>query len=144
MSGILANSATVTMTVGTADGTCAGFISAEQITLSTTPTGSGYSWGLARPSASTAALNSTTAASPTLTPDVDGYYTVTCTVDSATSYVLRLSVAAPASVSTLTAIRFLPTTDASVAAPATGVIVYYSSTCSALVQVDTAGTISAL
>jgi hypothetical protein len=144
MAGILANSATVTMTVGTADGTCAGFVSAEQITLGTSPTGSGYVWGLARPSDSAVALNSLTAAAPTLTPDVGGYYTVTCTVDSATSYVLRLSVAAPATVATITALRFLPTTNASVAAPATGVKVYYSSTCAALVQVDTAGTITAL
>jgi hypothetical protein len=130
MAGILANSASVTMVSGTANNTQAGYLVGEQITLSTNPTGSIYSWGESIPSGSSSAksaLSSTTEASPRFTPDVAGEYVVTVTVDSTTTYVLRCSVTAAPSVALVSTMRLLPVLDANVPIPATGVTLFYSS-----------------
>lgn len=145
MSGILANSVSKTMVAGdtAADNTTSGFIALEEVALSTTGTPVSYLWGLSKPSGSTArcALNSTTAASPVFTPDVQGYYVVTCVIDGTTTYILRVAVAQVADVTSLTTIRFLPIADASVPTPATGRTVYYSSTQSAMVEKRPDGTV---
>ncbi len=138
MSGILANSVSKTMVSGdtAADQVTSGFVALEEITLTTTGTPTSYVWGLSKPSGSTArtALSSTTAASPTFTPDVEGYFVVTCLLDGTTLYILRIAVADDASVTTVSTLKFLPIADSLVPVPATGRTVYYSSTQSALVE----------
>jgi hypothetical protein len=138
MAGILANSATKTMVGGdtAADQSVTGYISAETVTLSTSPAPSGgtYSWGLARPSGSTAkaALSDDSGPSVTFTPDVAGLYVVTVSVNSATDYVLTMSVTQVAQTTSYEAIRLSPKPDAAVPAPTVGVALYYSSTQDAL------------
>lgn len=148
MSGILANSSSKTMVSGdtAVDQTTSGFVTLDEITLSTTGTPASYAWGCAKPSASTdrAVLSSRTAASPTITPDVAGYYTITCVVDGTTTYILRIAVALVAAVSTLTVIRFVPIADAAVPTPASGRSVYYSSTAGAMVEKRPDGTVHTL
>ena len=137
MAGILANSASATMVAGdtAVDNNRSGYLTGEKITLTTNPTGSTYSWGLAAPSGSAAArsaLNDDDAATVTFTPDVGGYYVVTCTVDGSTFYVLRLSVTAAVVGVTQEALRLQPKADSAVTAPSSGVALYYSTTQDAL------------
>jgi len=133
MAGIKANSVSVTMGDGdtAVDNSQAGYVVAEQITLSVTDGApSSVSWGLSIPSASTAArsaLSATTGTSVTFTPDVGGQYVVTANVDG-TGYVLRISVTTSTVTALAGAIRFSPMTDTSVPTPALGVTLYYSST----------------
>lgn len=145
MAGILANSASKTMVAAdtSADNNVSGYTTGEQVTLSASPTGSSYAWGLAIPQGSTAArsrLSDATAASPTFTPDVAGYYVATCTVDGA-FYVLRLSVTQSAISTTIEALRLQPKADADVRAPSTGAALYWSSTQGALVIKTSNGTV---
>jgi len=132
MAGILANSATQTMVIGNtaADNTFGTFVTDEQITLATTPTGSTYVWGVSRPSGATgrSALSSSTDAAPVFTPDVPGLWVLTCVVDSTTTYVLRTTVVQVAIVTSQQAFRCLPIADASVPSPAAGEMLYFSST----------------
>lgn len=143
MAGILAVSAEQVMTAPdtAVDKSVSGYVTNSQITLSTTPTGSSYSWAIAKPSGSTAraALSSATAEAPVFTPDVPGYYTVSVVVDSTTTYVIRISVTQTAITTSYEAIRLSPKADASVPAPALGVAMYYSSDQDALVIKDAAG-----
>ena len=135
MAGILANSASVTHTSSTADDSNSGYLTSEKITLSVLPTATTHSWGLAAPSGSAAAksaLSSTTAASPTFTPDIGGYYVITCTADGSTFYVMRLSITTAAVGVTQEALRFQPKADSAVTAPSSGVALYYSTTQSSL------------
>jgi hypothetical protein len=138
MAGILANSASQTMLAGatSADHAVSGYIALEEVVLSVTPTGSSYSWAIAKPSGSSAraALSSTTDASPTFTPDVAGFYTLTCVVDSVTTYVLRVAVSAIGEVSTIDAIRLVPILNAQVPTPATGRTIFSSSELNDLAQ----------
>ena len=132
--GILANSATVSHTTSTDDDTNAGYLTGERITLSTV-TGSTFAWSLAAPTTSAsgrAALSETDDPTPTFIPDVAGYYTLVCVLDSTVTFVQRLSVSLPAESTALEAIRLQPLTDAQVATPALGVALYYSSDQSAL------------
>lgn len=134
MAGILANSASVTMTAGdtAADNTRAGYVVNEQITLSVTPTGTTYAWGMAKPGGATSRsdLSDTTSASIVFVPDYAGTWTITCLVDSTTTYVLRVTATAVAITSVANAHRFSPTTNASIPAPATGLTLYCSSDAS--------------
>lgn len=122
-----------------------GYVTGQMVTLATVPTATtSYLWGLSIPSGSSVAssgLSSTSAASPTFTPDVAGEYVVTCVVDGSTTYVLRCSVASAAAQQVVGGIRFMPMTDASVTAPATGVVLYYSSTQNALAIKKTDNTV---
>ena len=146
MAGIIANSASVTIGAGStsADNTQAGYLNQEQVTCSTTPTGSAYVWSLAKPSGATSKsdLSSTTAASVTFTPDVAGYYVITCVVDSTTTYILRISVTDTVASTAREAIRLQPKTDAQIATPSSGVALYYSSDQGALCIKDAAGDVS--
>lgn len=134
MAGILANSASETMTSGdtSADNTRAGYITGEQITLSVTPSSTSYQWGFSKPSGATGRsdLSDDTIASPVFVPDVAGTWTVTCVVDSGTTYVLRMTVTAVAITSVANAHRFSPVTNNSVPAPATGLTLFCSSDAS--------------
>lgn len=121
-----------------------GYVTGEQITLSTTPSGTSWQWGQAIPAGSTVArsgLSSTTAASPTFTPSTAGEYVITCVVDGSTTYVIRCSVVAVAAVAVNGAVRFLPMTDAQAPTPTTGVTLYYSSTQSSLAIKTAAGAV---
>lgn len=138
MAGILANSASVTMTSGatSADNAVAGFVAGERVTLSTSPAGATYDWALASPSGSTvrAALDDASAATPSFVPDVAGYYTITVTVDTTTAYVLRLAVVAVALGTAQEAIRFTPMARAAVPAPALGAALYADTVAGAALK----------
>jgi hypothetical protein len=134
--GILANSASVTMTSSSSDDTKAGYVVNEQVGLSTTPAGTTYSWGLAKPSGATSRsdLSGSTDAAPKFVPDAAGTWTVSCTVDGSTAYVLRVTVAAVTVTSVALAHRFPPVSDNSVPTPATGLTLYCSSDASNLLR----------
>jgi hypothetical protein len=136
MAGILANSVTVAMGSGdsAADKSVSGYITNEAITLTTSPAGSTYAWALGKPSGSTARANlsAATGASVSFTPDIAGYYNVACTVDSVTTYLLRVSITQVAQTTSYEAIRFSPKSDASVPTPALGSVMYFSTTQNAL------------
>lgn len=148
MAGILANSATVTMVAGdtSADKSVAGFLARERITLSVTGTPSTFTWGLAKPttSGSVCALDDTDAASVTFAPDVEGYYVVTCLIDGATAYVLRIAAAQVTSVTSLTTVRLMPIAEALVPTPATGATIFYSHDQDAIASKDATGTVTLL
>lgn len=144
MAGILANSSSVTMSSGTVDNTKAGYVVGEQVVLTTTPVGSSYAWAQSIPSGSAPArsvLSDAAVAAPSFIPDVAGVYTLVCTVDG-TTYILRISVTLPASASIAQAVRFSPVPDASVAAPALGRTMYFSSDANAMVTKDPSGTVT--
>lgn len=125
------------------DKTATGFIVGQRATLGTSPAGSNYTWGLSRPSDSSARadLTDTSAATPSFLLEVAGVYIVTCTVDG-TAYTLTITVTEPAVATIRNAINFPAVADANVPTPVSGVTVYYSSEESALVQKDTSGVIS--
>lgn len=145
MAGILASSASKTMTPGETqpDDAESGYVTGEQIALSVTPAATTFSWGIAKPSGATvrANLSGTTDATPVFTPDVAGFYVVTVTVDSSTSYVIRLSVTQVAITTAAEAVRFQPKADASVPAPARGEALFFSSNVSRLRVKTTAGAV---
>ncbi len=145
MAGIKANSVSATMGDGdtAVDKSVAGYITDEQVVLTTTPTGAAYSWGIAKPAGATSRsdLSSTTVAAPTFTPDVPGYYVLDCVVDSTTSYVIRVNVTQVAIVTSYEAIRLAPKADADVPTPATGCAIYWSSTQDAAALKKSDGTI---
>jgi hypothetical protein len=139
----MANSVAVSMVSGdtATDNTFDGYLTAERVTLSTSPTGSDYTWGLSAPDGSArATLSSTTGATPTFTPDVGGYYVITCTVDG-TTYILRITVTQVAETAVVDAHRFPPKTDNSVTAPSSGLAVYNSSTQGGLATKDPDGNV---
>lgn len=114
----------------TADNTQAGYLVGEQIVLSTTPTGSSYAWALATPTGSSsgrAGLSEDDVAGPVFTPDVAGYYVITCLVSGTTSYVLRIAVTSLATATPTQGLRLSPVTDAQVEAPAVGVVLFCGS-----------------
>lgn len=132
MAGILANSSAVTMGVPDALPTNAvvGFVTTQQVTLSVTPSGAVYQWGISFPSGSSqarAGLSSNNSASPRFAPDAEGEYVVTCLVDGATLYVLRLSVAAAIAATATGGFRMLSHGDGTVQAPTTGAVLYNST-----------------
>lgn len=143
MAGIFANSVSVTMSTTSTDATQAGYLSLEQVSLSATPTGSTYLWSLAKPAGATARsdLNSSTDAAPHFTPDVEGFWLISVTVNSTTSYRLRLSVTSLAQATTREALRLSPKADAAVATPPLGAAVYYSSDRSAFAMKSSAGVV---
>lgn len=143
MAGILANSVSVSHTSSTADDTNAGYLNQERITLTTLPTGTTYQWAMSKPVASgaVAKLSSDSAASVSFIPDVAGYYVITCTVDSTTFYVLRISVTDTVAATAREALRLQPKADAQIATPSSGVALYYSSTQDALAIKDSSGNV---
>lgn len=149
MSGILASSAAHTMTAPdtSPNDVESGYVTNQQIALSTTPTGTTYVWALSIPSGSTPARSGLTAASgatSSFTPDVAGEYVVQCIVDGVTVYVIRCSVANAAAQDAIGALRFMPLADSTVQTPSTGRVLYYSSTQSKMVTKDSSGTVHPL
>lgn len=145
MAGIVATSATTNNSGDTAaDKSVSGYLTNEEITLTASPAGSSYSWSLSAPSGSSrAALTSTTDADPRFTPDVDGFYVVSLTVDGV-EYVLRAAVVSTGVVATLGNTRYLPETNAQAPAPSSGVTLFYSSDSSSLAFKDTGGVVNQL
>ena len=145
MAGITATSASASVSSPSADNTASGYVTGERITLGTTPAASSsYQWGQAAPSASAlarSAVDNDTAAAPTFVPDVAGTYVVTCLVDGATTYTLRLTVQSVSIAEPVEAVRFSPRADTTIPAPAAGVTMYYSSTHSALVVKDSSNVV---
>lgn len=138
MAGILANSASQTMVGGdtTADKVVSGYVVGEQIRLGVTPAGTSYLWSQALPSGSAVAragLDSDTIAAPVFTPDAPGVYLVTVIVDSVTTYVIRIGVTAVSVTIAVQGTHYLPVPDASIAVPALGGVLYYSSDQNAFV-----------
>lgn len=148
MAGILANSVSRTMLAAetAADKAVSGYITNEQITLTVSPTGTDYLWSQAKPAGSSARsdLSASTGASVVLTPDVEGYYLVTCIVDSTTTYVIRMAVVNISAVSTLGAMRLTPNEDAQIPTPPLGVTLYFSSDQSALCFKDSSGVVNVI
>ena len=148
MAGILANTTSVTMTAGdtAAVNTFSGYLTAEQVTLSVNPAGASFSWGISKPSGSTvkAVLSSTTDATPVFTPDVGGYYVVTCTVDSTTVYRLTISVTQVAITTSVEATRYQPKSDASVTSPPLGAALFFSSDLACLASKNSSGVVRPL
>lgn len=132
--GILANSASVAMTSSAASDSRPGFVACERITLSVNPAGTNYAWSQAGPagsSATRAAISQTNSPAPSFVPDIAGTYTIVCTVDAATTYVLRLTVTQVVTATSTEALRLSPLRDEQVAAPVLGFAVYHSSTLGA-------------
>lgn len=130
MAGIKANSLSVTMVDGdtAVDKAIGGFAINEQVTLSTAPAGTTYLWTLGRPADSTSTtLSSTTAASPTFSPDVAGVYMLTCLVDATTSYQLRATVAALSVVNSVQVTRYYAQPDSAIPTPLTDALTLYKS-----------------
>lgn len=145
MAGIKANSSSKTMVDGdtAVDKSVSGYLTAEQIVLTTTPTGSTYSWAISKPAGATARsdLSDSDDASITFSPDVEGTYLVTVVVDGSTTYVIRIACVHISAVSTLGALHFLPIANSQVPTPASGRTVYYSSDAAALVEKRPDGTV---
>ena len=96
MAGIYATAASKTLAAGatSVDNTSTGWVAGERISLGATPAGATYLWSIAQPSASSrarSALSTENGAAPTFTPDVGGTYSISCLVDGATTYALRLT-----------------------------------------------------
>ena len=136
MAGITAVAVTGSLLAGDtlADKTVTGFITKEQVTLGVTGSPTTLLWTLSKPSNSGTAcrLSNVSASSPVFTPDVEGNYVVTCTVDSITFYRLTMSIVSIANTSTISALRFLPMTHAQVPAPRSGSTLFFSSELSKL------------
>lgn len=147
MAGIGAVSVTKTHSASGADVAATGFLVNEQVTLSASPSGSGYQWSVAIPSDSApgrSALDDDTDAAPKFTPDVPGFFTVTCLVDGATLYVLRLAVVSVGTVRVCEVLHFAPIANSQVSTPQTGFAVFNSSDLPGMAKKDTTGTVSAL
>jgi len=146
MAGILANSATVTMTSGTPDASATGYLVGERITLTTNPTGSNYVWSIAKPAGSSISASSLTGTNGYiyLVPDVEGYFTVTVTVDTTTTYVLRVAAQAIGTVVYHSVSNYSPIANTSVPSPTLGGNLYYSSTADGVVYKKSDGSVISL
>lgn len=130
MAGIIATSATTNNSSDTAaDQSVSGYLSGEAIVLTATPSGTAYSWAFSKPSTSRrAVLTSATASNPQFTPDVSGMYVAVLTLDTSTTYILRIQVLELGSALDISTVRCLELADAQVPTPAAGANLYYSTT----------------
>jgi len=129
-----------------ASASVSGFVVGEQVTLTTTPTGTNYAWIQSIPISSGPAksrLSDDTGASVSFVPDVGGIYVVGVQVDAVTVYTLSLSVTDTAVSSPYEAIRLQQIADAGVPAPVAGAVALYESIALAqLVQKNDANRIT--
>lgn len=155
MAGILANSASKTMTSGdtTIDNNESGYVSGEMITLSVVlpapeaVTGLTLEWGLSIPDSArpdrtrliTAGENSMR-----FTPEsgVSGYYVVTVVINQSTSYVIRLGVSEVSQVTVLGALNLMPVLEASVLPPNSGLTLFVDVADNLLKSKDSDGNIT--
>jgi hypothetical protein len=143
VAGIIGASVSKSMVSGdtAVNGAQSGYVRNERILLSTSPSGSSYTWAIAAPTSSavaSSALSSTTSATPSFIPDVAGAYLITCEVDG-TEYTLRLTVENVAYAQLVDLLRLTPVADASVPTPSLGANVYFSSDHDLFVLKDTNG-----
>jgi hypothetical protein len=132
------------MASSTSDDVKAGYISHERVVLTTSTLGTAYQWGMSAPMGSAlsrSTLSDYNAAAPTFIPDVAGVYTLTCTIDGSTTYVLRMTVYSVGVSHITEVLRLTPLADTAVPAPASGVHLYYSATQSALAVKNAAGVV---
>lgn len=129
-----------------ADKSVSGYVTAEQIALSVTPTGTSYVWALAKPSGATSRsdLSANDEASCVFTPDVAGNWTVSLTVDSTTTYVIRIAVTAVAVSFVYEALRFTPKLNSTVPTPTIGAAVFFSDDSDLLSRKSPAGVVRSL
>jgi hypothetical protein len=151
MAGILANSLSRQMTDGdTAPvNVVQGYVGGQLVTLATTPTGSTYQWALSCPNTSSrtrpVALSDTQGAAPTFTPDVAGFYVVTCVVDGVTAYTLTLDVLTVVNPVSLLAILEQQVSDVAIPSPpGTALTIYNSEEQGGLAYKDSSGTVTPL
>lgn len=144
----MANSASAQMVSGDTDIDKAveGYLARERITLTVTGSPDAVLWGLSKPnsSGSVSGIDAPTDPTCTFSPDVEGYYVVTCLVDGETLYILRIAVVQVTSISTVGAFRLAPVAEVSVPAPASGATVFYSLDRHAVVAKASDGSITTL
>jgi hypothetical protein len=129
MAGVNAVSSSKTHAATGVDVAVGGWVTGQEIALSTTPTGSGYQWAQSLPSGSNAiraALSTDDDATVKFTPDAPGIYAISVVVDG-TTYIIRLLVARLATSSGVDVLLLPPIADSQVAAPALGRALYFSS-----------------
>jgi hypothetical protein len=151
MAGILANSLSHQMVDGDTSpvNVVAGYVSGQVVTLSVTPTGSTYQWTLSNPSTSSRtrppALSDIQGATPTFTPDVGGFYILTCLVDGVTSYTLTLDVLDVAQPVNIPALLGQEVSESAVASPPGAALTVFKSKEQGIhVTKDSAGAVVAL
>jgi hypothetical protein len=136
MSGITAQSATTTLASGStqADNTTSGYVTKEQIVLGVTGSPVSVLWSLSKPYNSNPAcsISDPYSLTPVLTPDKEGIYTISCVVDGATQYILRISAVDTSAVSTISSIHLLPSQDVQIPTPRSGAIIFFSSDSNSL------------
>lgn len=142
MAGIVATSATTNNSGDTdPDKAVDGYLAREEVTLTTDPTGSSYSWTISAPSGSSRSrLSDTDGGAVRFTPDVDGFYVITCNVDG-TLYILRLSAVEVGTVATIGPTRYQPLLNAQAPAPSSGRTFFYSEESGAMATKDPSGTV---
>lgn len=130
MTGIKASNSTIIMGDGdtSPDNQNGGYSDDDEITLSTFPAGTNYTWTLTKPKGATsrADLSGTDGSVETFTPNVGGVWLITAIVDG-TSYQLRATVVEQSSANATQTIRYQEITDTSVPTPGTGGLTEYKS-----------------
>ncbi len=106
-----------------------GYITNERIALTVTPTGSSYVWSIAKPSGATlrSDLSAVNVAGPSFVPEVHGIWTISVVIDSTTTYVIRIAVAAITQTTISQAFRCSPVADDTVPAPPVGEALFFSA-----------------
>lgn len=138
MPGILANSARVTMTSPAA--LSSGYVTGERITLSLDVAGASYQWGVSTPGGSKLrGLTNETTATPTIAPDAEGAYVVTCLVGGSTVYTIRLVVTASPPVFFRGGVNSQVLTDPEVPVPVVGATMYFNAATGRWSWKDAAG-----
>jgi hypothetical protein len=133
MAGILANSLSHQMVDGDTSpvNVVAGYVSGQVVTLSVVPTGSAYQWTLSNPSTSSRtrppAISDIQGATPTFTPDVGGFYILTCIVDGVTSYTITLDVLDVAQPVNIPALLAQEVSDVAIPSPPGAALTLYNS-----------------
>ncbi len=131
MAGITAQSASKSLLSGETipDNTTTNFLVKEQISLGISPSPQTVLWSISKPylSNTTAYISDNTSYNPVFTPDKDGIYTVSCLVDSTTTYVLRINVLNVSEVTRLSSLHLMPCSSAQIVPPNSGGVLFWSS-----------------
>lgn len=145
MSGITAQSATKTLAAGdtVVDNSVSGYVSKEQISLGLTGTPTTALWSISKPntSGSSCQIDDDTSLRPKFSPNAEGIYVISCLVDGITTYVLRIYVVSVAVTTSISAIHFLPCSNAQIPTPRSGVTQFFSSDSGVMSQKLTDGTV---
>lgn len=128
--GVLANSASMTHAFSTGDSERTGYVCQEPISLLVSVIGSSYEWSMSAPETSGphAEIRGVDQPSALFIPDVAGYYVVSCLVDGAVAYILRILVSDVVVGTEKLALGLQSKTDGQIPEPSAGLILYCSST----------------